>query len=120
MKLLLDSCVWGGALDALRDAGHDVEWCGNWSKDPGDDEILAAAFREGRILVTLDKDFGELAILRGLPHCGIVRLVDISATRQAAVCLAVFAAHGDELALGGIATAERGRLRFRPPTEQNP
>src|SRR5688572_31568341 len=52
---------------------HDVVWCGEWSEDPGDDEILAFAHREGRILVTLDKDFGELAVVHRQPHSGIVR-----------------------------------------------
>ena len=36
----------------------------------GDDEILARAYAEQRILVTIDKDFGELAIVHGRPHCG--------------------------------------------------
>ena len=40
MKVLLDSCVWGGALNTLRDAGHEVDWCGNWPRDPGDRQIL--------------------------------------------------------------------------------
>ena len=35
MKLLLDNCVWGGALDELVKHGHDVEWVGNWNEDPG-------------------------------------------------------------------------------------
>lgn len=74
MKLLLDTCVWGGgACRELQSAGHDVIWAGEWSKDPGDDEILERAHREGRILVTLDKDFGELAVFRGIPHSGIIR-----------------------------------------------
>ncbi len=115
MKLLLDSCVWGGAAGPLRDAGHDVDWCGNWPKDPGDDEILATAYREDRVLVTLDKDFGELAILHGSPHRGILRLVDISARQQAARCLDVLASHGDLLLRGAIITVEPGRLRIRPP-----
>ena len=54
MKLLLDSCVWGGVRDALVASGHDVVWTGDWAEDPGDDEILAFAYREGRALVTLD------------------------------------------------------------------
>ena len=115
MKLLLDTCVWGGGCDELRTAGHDVVWAGDWAEDPGDEEILARAQHEGRIIVTLDKDFGELAIVHGQPHCGIVRLVDQSATRQAAVCLHVLALHGDALAAGAIVTAEPGRLRVRPP-----
>ncbi|MEX2142303.1 MAG: DUF5615 family PIN-like protein [Pirellulales bacterium] len=99
MKLLLDSCVWGGAVQTLRDAGHEVDWCGNWPKDPGDNEILTIAHREGCILVTLDKDFGELAVLHGSPHCGIIRLVDVSAHQQAARCFDVLALHGDFVAL---------------------
>ncbi len=86
MKLLLDSCVWGGALKELQDAGYDVVWSGNWDKDPGDEEILARAYGEGRIMVTLDKDFSELAIVRRLPHCGIIRLVNFSVKDQVSVC----------------------------------
>ncbi len=115
MKILLDSCVWGKAQRELNDAGHDVVWCGDWPSDPGDEEILALANAQGRVLVTLDKDFGELAVLRGMAHCGIVRLVDISATRQAKVCLQVLSSHGDELTAGAIITAEPGRLRIRTP-----
>jgi len=60
MKLLLDACVWGGARQELEVAGHDVVWAGEWPTDPGDEEILALAHREGRVLVTLDKDFGDV------------------------------------------------------------
>lgn len=54
MRLLLDTCVWGGAKKELVSAGHDVVWCGDWERDPGDLEILAVAKREQRILITLD------------------------------------------------------------------
>jgi predicted nuclease of predicted toxin-antitoxin system len=99
----------------LEAAGHDVVWAGDWPKDPGDEEILARARSEGRILVTLDKDFGELVVLRGAAHCGILRLVGISARQQAAVCQHVLAAHGPELVSGAIITAEAARLRIRLP-----
>ena len=59
MRLLLDTCVWGGACKDLRANGHDVVWAGEWPEDPGDEEILQRAYREERVLVTLDKDFGE-------------------------------------------------------------
>jgi predicted nuclease of predicted toxin-antitoxin system len=32
----------------LETAGHDVIWSGDWPEDPGDEEILAQAHREGR------------------------------------------------------------------------
>jgi predicted nuclease of predicted toxin-antitoxin system len=101
MKVMLDTCVWGGSLADLRAAGHDVVWTGEWDEDPGDDQILASVHAEERVLVTLDKDFGEMAVFRRLPHHGIVRLVGFSARQQAAVCL------------------ELGRLRIRPADEQD-
>jgi predicted nuclease of predicted toxin-antitoxin system len=107
--------VWGGAADRLRAAGHDVVWSGNWPVDPGDEEILARALADGRVLVTLDKDFGELAIVRELPHAGILRLVGLAARQQAEVTLKVLEVHASHLAEGAIVTAETGRLRVRLP-----
>jgi predicted nuclease of predicted toxin-antitoxin system len=120
MNLLLDTCVWGGARDELQKAGHDVLWTGDLAQDPGDEEILAQAHREQRVLITLDKDFGELAIRRNLPHCGIVRLVNISARQQGAVSQQVLTQYGDELTRGAIITVEAGRVRIRPPDAKNP
>ena len=122
MKLLLDTCVWGGAIEALEAAGHDVIWAGAWDADPGDDEILARAYQEGRVLVTLDKDFGELAVVHGHPHTGIVRLVNWAALQQASICLAVLARYDIELQTGAIVTADPGRVRVRPanPAPESP
>jgi predicted nuclease of predicted toxin-antitoxin system len=113
VKVLLDSCVWGGAVAPLQAAGHDVIWAGDWDEDPGDDAILAQAQAEERVLVTLDKDFGELAIVHGRAHHGILRIVNYSARQQAVVCNAVLASHGSELLAGAIISAEPGRLRIR-------
>jgi len=113
-RLLLDSCVWGGTRTELATAGQDVVWAGDWANDPGDEELLARAYAERRILVTLDKDFGQLAVMKGLPHAGIVRLVDIAAERQADMCLQVLARHESELLAGAIVTAEIHRVRIRP------
>jgi len=115
MKLLLDTCVWGGAKKTLESFGHDVVWTGDWPSDPGDEEILATANNEGRILVTLDKDFGEIAIVKGKPHSGILRLVNLSANQQGIVCLRVIEVYGQVLQSGAIVTVEPGRIRIRPP-----
>ena len=117
MKLLSDTCVWGGATKTLEASGHDVVWSGDWSEDPGDEEILAKAHNESRILVTLDKDFGELAIVKGKLHSGILRLVNLSARQQGIVCLRVIEAYGQVLQSGAIITVEPGRIRIRPPDE---
>jgi len=65
--------------------------------------------------VTLDKDFGELVIVRGQPHAGIVRLVNLAAREQGPTCVAVLERFGETLTSGGIVTVEPGRVRVRPP-----
>jgi predicted nuclease of predicted toxin-antitoxin system len=99
----------------LKAAGYDVEWVGEWPGDPGDEAILARAYRERRILVTLDNDFGELAIARGQRHSGILRLANLATRRQAAVCAHVLSLHGATLQSGAMITAAPGRLRIRRP-----
>jgi len=113
LKLLLDTCVWGGAAETLLAAGHDVRWMGEADPDPGDDAIIRNAYAEDRVLVTLDKDFGELAVVYGMPHCGIVRLVGLPARRQGEYCVALLARYGHELMGGAIITATADRVRIR-------
>jgi predicted nuclease of predicted toxin-antitoxin system len=119
MKVLLDTCVWGGAVQVLKAADHEVVWGGDWSEDPGDEEIIAKAHEEGRILVTLDKDFGEIAVVKEKPHCGIVRLVNFPARLQGVACVKIIEKFGSELQSGAIVTAEQGRTRIRPPDKKN-
>lgn len=114
MKLLLDSCAWGPATHELSAAGHDAIWVGNWPSDPGDRDILARAHAEGRTLITLDRDFGALAIVNEQPHSGIIRLVGIPSRQQAQACLQVIGQHEGELASGAIVTVDRNRVRIRP------
>ena len=113
MRVLLDSCVWGGAVAVIRDAGHDCLWVGEWPEDPGDSEILDRAHQDGRVLVTLDKDFGELAVVRRVPHSGIVRLVGFPARRQGEVCCEVLDRYASELGAGALVTVTPQRSRIR-------
>ena len=115
MKVLLDSCVSGSLRDLLQTNGHDVVWTGEWESDPGDEEILSHAHREGRVLITLDKDFGALAVLHNHPHTGIVRLANLSLRDQAPVCLHILQKYAGELENGAIITADKNRLRIRLP-----
>jgi len=119
MKLLLDTCVWGGTKTDLTAAGYDVIWCGDWEQDPGDEEIIALACREQRILITLDKDFGELAIVKGRLHSGIIRLVDIRAREQGKYCLLVLERYRRELLDGAIVVLQANRIRIRPLANPN-
>lgn len=115
MKVLLDACVWSGASGPLRAAGHDVVWAGDWSDSPGDQEIMERAASERRVLITLDKDFGEFAVVRRVPHTGIIRLVGFRAKDQGAKIREVLDAYASDLADGAIVTIEPSRVRVRPP-----
>jgi predicted nuclease of predicted toxin-antitoxin system len=78
------------AVEALRQAGLDVLWMAEENPGASDDEVLAQSVSTGRILLTFDKDFGELAYRRNLPsHCGIVlfRLTPQSPEEIAALTL---------------------------------
>ena len=114
MKVILDTCVWGGAKYPLIEDGYYVIWVGEWEKDPGDKEILTYANKHKRSLITLDKDFGELAIVFEYPHYGILRLVNISARQQAQVCLQILKEFGSELQQGSIITVDQKRVRIHP------
>jgi predicted nuclease of predicted toxin-antitoxin system len=114
MRLLLDTCVSPKVATELVVHGHDVIWVGDWPSDPGDEEILAFALKEGRVVVTLDKDFAELAVAFGQAHSGIIRIVNLPLSKHGTVCLGALEQHGVELAGGAIVTAEPGRLRLRP------
>lgn len=117
MKIVLDACVWGGAALTLAEAGHDVRWIGDLDEDPGDEAIMRIAREEDRVLVTLDKDFGELAIVYGKPHCGIVRLVGLPGRKQGEYCRTVLRRFEEELIGGAILTVTTDRVRIRPWTD---
>jgi predicted nuclease of predicted toxin-antitoxin system len=103
------------ARDTLRQDGHEVIWAMEWNEDPGDAKILELAFREQRVLVTLDKDFGELAVVRGIRHAGIIRLTGFPAHAQGMACVQVIRRFEKQLGEGSIVTVEPNRVRIRPP-----
>ena len=67
MKFLANENVAGDAIIALRENGHDVAWNRTDASGSKDEDILARAMAEHRILITFDKDFGELAFRAHLP-----------------------------------------------------
>ncbi len=58
----------------LRSGGHDVAYVPEISAGIRDDEVLARANAEDRVLLAEDKDFGDLAFFYGNRSSGIVLL----------------------------------------------
>ena len=61
MRFLANENFPGAAVTALEAAGHDVVWVRTATPGAADPDVPAWATREERILLTFDKDFGELA-----------------------------------------------------------
>ena len=62
-------------VEAARRAGHDITWMSEIAPGTEDDSVLEMSVREQRVLVTFDKDFGELAFRRGKDaSCGVILL----------------------------------------------
>lgn len=100
-------------IEELAKAGHDVTWAGNWPSDPGDEQILEIAYNEERVLITLDKDFGELAILQGKSHRGIIRIVNFSVRAQGQISLFILKKYHDQLQNRAIITVDPNKVRIR-------
>ena len=115
MRLLANENFPADAVDALRACGHDVGWIRAESPGVADPVVLARAVAEGRILVTFDKDFGDLAFHSGLPAgCGII-LFRFRAGTSAELARQIVAAISQRQEWAGhFAVVEPGRVRLRP------
>ena len=112
MRFLADENFPGDAVNALNDLGHEVAWVRREAPGISDREVLARAVRERRIVVTFDKDFGELAWRSRLPaSCGVV-LFRIPLRPGSAGELANILVSRDDWA-GNFSVIEPGRIRIR-------
>ena len=114
MKFLVDHCAGRRLAEWLRAKGHDVFDAGGES-DPGDRTLLKRAAAEGRILVTLDRDFGRLVYVAGAVHAGLVRLPDVPVRERLALMAEVLQEHGDALDRQALVTVRGGRIRVTGP-----
>ena len=79
LRLLADENFPGDAVEALRESGYDIAWIRTTAPGSRDPVALAKAQAENRILITFDKDFGELAFRAGLSAANGIILFRISA-----------------------------------------
>lgn len=115
MKLLIDGCLSPATVERLLDAGHDVEWVGDWPADPGDVDVLHVAYEAGRVLVTIDRGFGALITYERRPHAGLIVMRKVLSVDHAAIVHRVIAAHEQELMRGAVIFATPRKFRVRWP-----
>lgn len=113
---LADENVDREIVERLRTDGHDVAWVAEMDSGLTDDDVLAAANESGRVVVTADKDFGELVFRQRRASAGVllVRLAGAAPAEKAETVSRAVSAHLAELR-GAFAVVSSRRVRVRRP-----
>jgi len=74
VRILADENLHAEIVQWLREAGHNVLWAAEELGGAGDSDLLALGHREKRIILTNDRDFGELVFRRGSASVGVIFL----------------------------------------------
>lgn len=115
MRILANENFPGEAVAALRSRRHDVVWIRTDSPGSSDRSVIKRAVDEDRILITFDKDFGELAFRFGLSSPAGIILFRISARSPGDVArLSVSVLEGRSDWGGHFSVVEDDRVRMTP------
>jgi predicted nuclease of predicted toxin-antitoxin system len=117
MNLLADENIHRDIVADLRADGHDVISISEEHPSVRDETVLDIANRNNAILITSDKDFGELTYRQSLIHQGVilVRLPGLATSEKSGIIRNLIAAHGDELVKSFTVVAPN-QIRIRKPT----
>jgi len=113
MNFVADESCAMPVIRALREAGHDVIAIAEVAAGATDDHVLKRALQDNRVLITEDRDFGELVYARGRSSAGVILLRFHSRVRQAKAATVVEAVLklGSRLE-GRFTVVEPGRVRI--------
>ncbi len=113
MKFLLDVCAGGRLKTRLVEQGHDVLEIREIDQSMTDAEVLEIASNENRIVITIDKDFGELLTVKQEKTCSIIRLPDVCFVRRAELIDIVIEKYKNQLLSCSIVTVSKKKIRVR-------
>jgi len=103
------------AVEALQAQGHDIAWVRMDAPGSSDEQVLARANQEKRILLTFDKDFGELAFHARLDAaCGVMLFRIPAPSPQYVAHIVVTTVQSREDWSGHFTVVEEHRIRMRP------
>jgi len=98
----------------LSKNGYDVKCVRDINPKAMDSEILHQAVSENRMVITMDKDFGELVFNSGLRHSGvlILRLEDANGDQKLLVIKKILENYADKMG-EKFCVFQDGRLRIK-------
>lgn len=117
MKIVADEGVDRPIVDRLRQEGHQVVYIAEDSPSITDDDVLRIASAQNAVLLTSDKDFGELVFRLNRTSHGVVlsRFEGLPADTKATLIANVFREHGHELLFAfTVITPKSIRIRKTP------
>ena len=115
MRLLADENFARAAVVALEERGHDVLWIRRDAPGSPDVAVLSKAQDEERVLLTFDKDFGELAIRFGLPASSGILLFRLASVSPAdAIRIVVSTVESRDDWRGCLTVVDEKRIRMTP------
>ena len=119
MRFLADDSCDFAAVRALRTAGHNVIAVAEISPRADDERVLELAVRGRRVLLTEDKDFGQLVFADRRATAGVVllRFPAPARSRLGDAVVELVEAHGSEL-VRRFVVLQPGRVRFVPAPRQ--
>jgi len=114
MNILCDEGVDSQIVEQLRQDRYDVLYVAEMEPSISDDVVLQRANEHNALLVTEDKDFGELVYRQGLVHLGVVlvRLHGLSSASKARIVSATFIEHESEMT-NSFTVISPGMVRIR-------
>lgn len=115
LKFLVDECTGAKVSDALSDDKFSVKYVGRIMLGAKDKRVLEKAHEEDRVLVTNDKDFGEIIYRRGKPHAGVILLrleKDLPSNRISVIRNIIEEFDKETLKRNSIVASEKG-IRIR-------
>jgi predicted nuclease of predicted toxin-antitoxin system len=113
VRFLADENFAGDTVTELRRHGHDVAWVRTDAPGSSDAQVLAWAVAEDRIVITFDKDFGELAFRAGLeasPGVILFRIHQISPSSVTNLVVTAIESRNDWP--GHFSVVEESRIRM--------
>ena len=114
MIFLADESVDRQIVETIRRAGYEVQAIAEISPGIPDTQVLSRANEAGAVLLTADKDFGELIFRQHQVHSGVVlvRLAGYASEAKAEIVVAAINAHAEELESGfSVVTGKAVRIR---------
>ena len=113
MRFLVDECAGPAVAKWLREQHHEVFSVFDEAKGTPDDDVLKKATDEHWILVTIDKDFGEMIFRERKPHHGVIfmRLSDERSANKIAVLRRLLTSYPDRLS-DRFVTVTETKVRF--------